>query len=71
MRSLQERAEQSTKELTEVRVKLSEQPKSFEAERIFWINDKKTLGDTIVHSSTSEKQTENDRNSNATPGNRN
>ena len=55
--------EQGAKELAEIRSKLNEQQKSFESERIAWINDKKTLEDTIVDLSTSEKQTENDRNS--------
>lgn len=55
--------EQGTTELAEIRGKLNEQQKSFESERIAWINDKKTLEDTIVDLSTSEKQTENDRNS--------
>jgi len=54
--------EQGTTEFAEIRGKLNEQQKSFEAERIAWINDKKTLEDTIVDLTTSEKQTESDRN---------
>lgn len=53
--------EQGTKELAEFRGKLNGQQKSFETERIAWINDKKTLEDTILDLSTSEKQTESDR----------
>ncbi len=55
--------ENGSKELAEIRVKFNEQQKAFETERTEWINDKKTLEDTIVDLSTSEKQTENDRNS--------
>ena len=60
---MQERLANGSKELAEIRAKFNEQQKAFETERTAWINDKKTLEDTIVDLSTSEKQTENDRNS--------
>jgi len=63
VKSLQERVGQSDNELAEVRAKFNESQKLFEAERTSWINDKKTLEDTIVDLSSSEKQTESDRNS--------
>ncbi len=63
VKSLQERVEQSDNELAEVRARSNESQKRFEAERTSWINDKKTLEDTIVDLSSSEKQTESDRNS--------
>lgn len=37
--------------------------KRYEDERVAWTNDKKTLEDTIVDLSTSEKVSENDRTS--------
>lgn len=43
--------------------KYNQLQKSFETERIAWMNDKKTLEDTIVDMSTSEKYSENDRTS--------
>lgn len=55
--------EQSGKELAEVQAKFNESQKLFAAERTSWINDKKTLEDTIVDLSSSEKQTESDRKS--------
>ena len=60
---MQERLEQANKELSEVRSQLKDTQKSFETERIAWINDKKTLEDTIVDMSTSEKHSESDRSS--------
>jgi len=60
---MQERLEQTSKELAEIRVQYNDAQKSFEAERTAWINDKKTLEDTIVDMSTSEKHSESDRNS--------
>ena len=63
IKSLQECLENGSKELAEIRAKFDEQQKAFEAERTAWIIDKKTLEDTNVDLSTSEKQTESDRNS--------
>lgn len=51
------------KELNEIRSQYNEAQKSFETERTAWINDKKTLEDTIVDMSTSEKHSESDRSS--------
>ncbi|KAJ3503028.1 hypothetical protein NLJ89_g8615 [Agrocybe chaxingu] len=59
--ALQERLDQATKELGELRTQHNEIQKTFEAERTAWINDKKTLEDTIVDMSTSEKHSESDR----------
>ncbi|KIM43182.1 hypothetical protein M413DRAFT_9931 [Hebeloma cylindrosporum] len=61
--ALQERLEQTSKELAEVRAQHNDAQKSFEVERITWISDKKTLEDTIVDMSTSEKHSESDRSS--------
>ena len=55
--------ENGSKELAEIRAKFNKQQKALEAERTAWIDDKKTLEDTIVDLSTSGKQTESDRNS--------
>ncbi|CAA7262954.1 unnamed protein product [Cyclocybe aegerita] len=59
--AMQERLDQATKELAELRTQYNEIQKTFEAERTAWINDKKTLEDTIVDMSTSEKHSESDR----------
>ena len=48
-------------ELASLRDQLSEMQRSFEMERTTWLNDKKTLEDTIVDMSTSEKHQETDR----------
>jgi nucleoprotein TPR len=40
--------------------KFSELQRTFESERLVWTNDKKTLEDTIVDLSTSEKTSETD-----------
>ncbi|KAH9480632.1 Protein MLP1-like protein [Psilocybe cubensis] len=63
IKALQERLDQATQELATIRTQLNDAQKSFEAERTSWINDKKTLEDTIVDMSTSEKHSESDRNS--------
>ncbi|KAF8967178.1 hypothetical protein BDZ97DRAFT_1917117 [Flammula alnicola] len=62
-KALQERLDQTNTELVALRTQYNEVQKSFEAERITWINDKKTLEDTIVDMSTSEKHSESDRSS--------
>lgn len=59
--TLQEKLRAAQDELTQLTVKYNELQKSFETERIAWMNDKKTLEDTIVDMSTSEKHSENDR----------
>lgn len=60
-KALQERLNQTNEELTALRAQFNESQKAFEAERTTWINDKKTLEDTIVDMSTSEKHSESDR----------
>jgi len=60
---LQAKLDQSNKELSELRAEYNNIQKSFEVERTAWINDKKTLEDTIVDMSSSEKHSENDRSS--------
>lgn len=62
-KSLQGRLEEANTELLQIRAQHNEIQKSFETERTAWINDKKTLEDTIVDMSTSEKHSESDRNS--------
>jgi nucleoprotein TPR len=48
-------------ELSQLKTKYSEVQRNFETERALWLNDKKTLEDTIVDMSTSEKHLETDR----------
>ena len=55
--------EETNAELLQIRAQHNETLKSFETERTAWINDKKTLEDTIVDMSTSEKHSESDRSS--------
>jgi nucleoprotein TPR len=62
-KSLQGRLEEANGELLQIRAQHNETLKSFETERTAWINDKKTLEDTIVDMSTSEKHSESDRSS--------
>lgn len=50
-------------ELAQVTAKYTDMQKSFETERLAWLTDKKTLEDTIVDMSTSEKHSESDRSS--------
>jgi nucleoprotein TPR len=54
LRSVEEDVRQSTD-------KFSELQRTFESERLVWTNDKKTLEDTIVDLSTSERTSETDR----------
>ena len=60
---MQGRLEEANVELHQIRAQHNETLKSFESERTAWINDKKTLEDTIVDMSTSEKHSESDRSS--------
>ena len=62
-KSLQGRLEETNVELLQIRTQNNEMLKSFETDRTAWINDKKTLEDTIVDMSTSEKHSESDRTS--------
>ncbi|KAH0586397.1 Nucleoprotein TPR [Termitomyces sp. J132] len=61
--ALKEKLETAEGQLRESTVKYNDLHKSFEAERVAWANDKKTLEDTIVDMSTSEKNSESDRTS--------
>ncbi|KAG6903157.1 hypothetical protein C0995_004704 [Termitomyces sp. Mi166 len=61
--ALKEKLETAEGQLTEFTAKYNDLQKSFEAERVAWANDKKTLEDTIVDMSTSEKNSESDRTS--------
>ncbi|KAG5646523.1 hypothetical protein DXG03_003290 [Asterophora parasitica] len=61
--ALQEKLTAAQAELTELNGRHNELQKTFEAERAAWTNDKKTLEDTIVDMSTSEKHQESDRTS--------
>ena len=54
MQSVQEEATRLTTRYTEIQ-------RTLESERVAWFNDKKTLEDTIVDMSTSEKHSESDR----------
>lgn len=60
---MRERLQETNTELLQLRAQHNEVMKSFETERTAWINDKKTLEDTIVDMSTSEKHSESDRSS--------
>ena len=53
--------EAAATELTQLRGQLSSINKKFEEERTAWKNDKKTLEDTIVDMTTSEKHLESDK----------
>ncbi|KAG6891509.1 hypothetical protein C0992_005042 [Termitomyces sp. T32_za158] len=61
--ALKEKLEAAEGQLTELTVKYNDLQRSFEAERVAWANDKKTLEGTIVDMSTSEKNSESDRTS--------
>lgn len=64
--AIQEKLNAAQQELDQFTAKYNELQKSFEAERTVWTNDKKVLEDTIVDLGTSEKHSENDRNSRET-----
>ncbi|KAF9077487.1 hypothetical protein BDP27DRAFT_1397327 [Rhodocollybia butyracea] len=59
--ALEEKLQAIQSELTELNTQHHDLQKQYEEERIAWANDKKTLEDTIVDLSTSEKVSENDR----------
>ncbi|KAK7028127.1 Protein mlp1 [Paramarasmius palmivorus] len=60
-KALEQRLQEVQQELQQLTTKNQELQKQFDKERTSWTNDKKTLEDTIVELSTSEKNTENDR----------
>ena len=55
--------ELAQEELAQLKGKQDELQKTFDAERAAWVSDKKTLEDTIVDLSTSERNAETDRSS--------
>jgi nucleoprotein TPR len=59
--ALQEKLQAAQDELAQLAAKYNELQKQFDDERTSWTNDKKTLEDTIVDMSTSEKHSESDR----------
>ena len=60
-KALDEQLQATQVELASLRTQLSEVQRNVETERATWLNDKKTLEDTIVDMSTSEKHQETDR----------
>ncbi|KAG6376921.1 hypothetical protein JVT61DRAFT_953 [Boletus reticuloceps] len=60
-KSLEEKLHSVQQDLQQWTNKFSDLQKTLETERSAWTNDKKTLEDTIVDMSTSEKHSENDR----------
>ncbi|KAH7885445.1 hypothetical protein F5I97DRAFT_1885511 [Phlebopus sp. FC_14] len=60
-KSLEEKLRSVEQELQQCNTKLSELQQTFETERTAWASDKKTLEDTIVDLSTSERHSESDR----------
>lgn len=62
-KALQEKLEASNNDLVQLRQQFDAAQKAFEEERTALKNDKKTLEDTIVDISTSEKRLESDRTS--------
>jgi nucleoprotein TPR len=48
-------------EAAQLNVRYTEVQRALESERVVWLSDKKTLEDTIVDMSTSEKHSESDR----------
>ncbi|KAG9227404.1 Protein mlp1 [Pleurotus ostreatus] len=61
--ALEEKLKIAQEELLQLRATYAELQKTLESERTAWLNDKKTLEDTIVDMSTSEKSSESDRTS--------
>ncbi|KAF4577004.1 hypothetical protein EYR36_004990 [Pleurotus pulmonarius] len=61
--ALEEKLKIAQEELSQLRTTYAELQKTLESERTAWLNDKKTLEDTIVDMSTSEKSSESDRTS--------
>ncbi|KAF8843385.1 hypothetical protein BDN67DRAFT_924393 [Paxillus ammoniavirescens] len=60
-KSLEEKLHSVEQDLQQSAAKFNELQKTVETERAAWVNDKKTLEDTIVDMSTSEKHSESDR----------
>ena len=61
--AVQERLQLAQEELTQLKGRQDELQKALDVERAAWVSDKKTLEDTIVDLSTSERNAETDRSS--------
>ncbi|EGN98500.1 hypothetical protein SERLA73DRAFT_169454 [Serpula lacrymans var. lacrymans S7.3] len=61
--ALQDKVHSVERDLTQSTDKINELQRSLESERAAWANDKKTLEDTIVDISTSERHSDSDRTS--------
>lgn len=61
--AIQEKLQAALLELAHLTAKHNDLQKTLETERTAWTNDKKTLEDTIVDMSTSEKHSDSDRTS--------
>lgn len=62
-KAFKEKLEAAQQGAVQATAELNELQKTFEVERTAWTNDKKTLEETIIDLSTSEKHSENDRTS--------
>jgi nucleoprotein TPR len=60
-KALQEKLQSVQDETTQIDSRYTELQRIVERERAAWLSDKKTLEDTIVDMSTSEKHSESDR----------
>lgn len=60
-KALEEKLQSVRDESKRLNDKCSELQRTLDSERVAWANDKKTLEDTIVDMSTSEKHSEDDR----------
>lgn len=60
-KALQDKLQAVQEEATQFNTRYNELQRTLETERAAWLNDKKTLEDTIVDMSTSEKNVESDR----------
>lgn len=58
---MQEKLQSVQEEASQLTEKYNELKRILDSERAAWLNDKKTLEDTIVDMSTSEKHSESDR----------
>lgn len=62
-KAFQEKLETAQQGAVQATAKLNELQRTFEVEQTAWTNDKKTLEETIIDLSTSEKHSESDRTS--------
>ncbi|KAF9805161.1 hypothetical protein IEO21_09180 [Rhodonia placenta] len=61
LNALQEKLQAAQHDFTQTSAKCSELQRILDTERVAWANDRKTLEDTIVDMSTSERESESDR----------